>query len=474
MSYAISRWPATDQILKQLDVLVRQPLRPLQRDHMAAYLAQLDAQCPGSKRLAAEASQIIPAIQHTTAFDYPFPIFFDKAAGPYLWDVDGNRYIDFAGSGGPVMLGHGVPAVRDKVIALLREGSPSIGLYHESELQLARLIQKHMPSIEMFRMLGSGTEAVMGAIRLARAYTGKRKIIKVGGDFHGWSDQMFYSLHIPRTKQIEANGIPDECFAHTQEVFPNDLDELRALMQANAANGGTAAVILEPLGPESATRPVLKDYNRQVRELCDEFGALLIFDEVVTGFRVGLGGAQGYFGVTPDLTVLGKCIAGGFPGAGGIGGRREVMARLKGGFDTKVYVGGTLAAACISCVAGCEAIREMERSDALGKAGRAGDRLVAGLNAIIQRLDLPYVAYNFGSICHLQTSGLMVLDITDPQQLMELGARKIMLEEMGAAYTAEGIITIAGSRIYTNAADTDAVIDDALQRFERVLCKVEA
>jgi glutamate-1-semialdehyde 2,1-aminomutase len=161
-----------------------------------------------------------------------------------------------------------------------------------------------MPAIEMFRMLGSGTEGVMAAIRAARTFTGKRKIIKVGGAYHGWSDQMVYGLHIPGTGAMEAFGIPGGCLKETQEVFPNHLDELRDLLSKNSERGGTAAVIVEPVGPESGTRPVHFDFNQKVRQLCDEFGALLIFDEVVTGFRLGLGGAQGYFNVRPDLTVF--------------------------------------------------------------------------------------------------------------------------------------------------------------------------
>ena len=261
-----------------------------------------------------------------------------RPTAPYLWDVDGNRYIDFLQAGGPTLLGNNYAPVRDKVIELLRECGPVTGLFHEYELKLAQLINRHMPAVEIFRMLGSGTEACMAAIRAARTFTGKSKIIKVGGAYHGWSDQLVYGLHIPGTGAMEAFGIPGGALRDTQEFYPDDLDPrtgLRALLEKNASRGGTAAVILEPVGPESGTRPIDRDFNRRARALCDEFGALLIFDEVVTGFRMGLGGAQGYFGVRPDLTVFGKCVAGGYPAAGGLGGRREVMAtpggRARGG-----------------------------------------------------------------------------------------------------------------------------------------------
>ena len=170
-----------------------------------------------------------------------------------------------------------------------------------------------MPSVEMFRMLGSGTESVMAAIRAARAYTGKKIVIKVGGAYHGWSDQLVYGLHVPGTWRFEATGIPRAPPAAHARSTRTTSRRCAASSPRTGCSGGTAAVIVEPLGPESGTRPVPRDFNAQVRELCDEFGALLIFDEVVTGFRLGLGGAQGYFGVTPDLTVFGKCVAGGYP-----------------------------------------------------------------------------------------------------------------------------------------------------------------
>jgi len=240
----------------------------------------------------------------------------------------------------------------------------------------------------------------------------------------------------------------------------------------NRIRGGTAAVIVEPLGPESGTRPVTPEYNREVRKLCDEFGALLIFDEVVTGFRVGMGGAQGYFNVNPDITVFGKCLTGGYLMAGGIGGRNEIMMTLVGGIGTsskRAFVGGTLSANPLSCVAGYYAIEEMARTNAPVLAGRAGDRLAKGLKEILNRLGLPYVVYNMGSIVHLQTSAVLLMSMRNPIKLMrEANARKHLMEEMGAAYLAHGILTLAGSRIYTSMADTDDVIDDALERFEAV------
>jgi glutamate-1-semialdehyde 2,1-aminomutase len=473
---AISAWPDTDALYRRFDALVGQPPRPLGREAMARVLRWFDERCTGSRRVFDAAAQVIPGgIQHNLAFNYPFPLAIAKAEGAHLTDVDGNRYTDFLQAGGPTLLGSNDAVVRAKVEEVLAQCGPVTGLLHEYEVKLAQLVCRSMPSVQMLRLLGSGTEAVMGAIRLARAYTRRKWIIKIGGAYHGWSDQVVYGMRLPGTGRMEAVGIPYGSTAYTQECHPNDLEALRRRLLVNRLRGGTAAVLLEPLGPESGTRPVTRDYNRQVRALCDEFGALLVFDEVVTGFRLGMGGAQGYFGVAPDLTVLGKCLTGGYPMAGAIGGRRDIMMLLVGGIGStarRAFVGGTLSANPLSCVAGFHALEEAQRRNAAAVAGRAGDRLRLGLEQIIERLGLPYVAYNMGSIVHLQTAGVLLLDTSNLIKLLrrknEARVRKHMMEEMGAAYCAHGLITLAGSRIYTSLADTDAVIDDALNRFEDV------
>jgi glutamate-1-semialdehyde aminotransferase len=475
--YAISEYPDVKSIYCALDALIRQPIRPVRPERMQEYLNYFETKCARSKDLNQQAQKLIPGgVQHNLAFNYPFPIAIEKAQGAYLWDADGNRYIDFLQAGGPTVLGSNYAPVRDKVIEMLQTCGPVTGLFHEYELKLAQLVNRFMPSIEMFRMLGSGTESVMAAIRGARTFTKKKKVIKAGGAYHGWSDSMVYGLHVPGTGRMEAKGIPMGATRNTQEFYPNALGALRARLIFNQLLGGTAAVIVEPVGPESGTRPVPYDFNQKVRELCDEFKALLIFDEVVTGFRLGMGGAQGYFGIKPDLTVFGKCISGGYPMAGGVGGRADVISCFAagiGGAGERAYIGGTLSANPLSCVAGYYALLEMERTNAPVLAGQAGDRLTKGLQAIIQKYALPFVAFNQGSICHLETSGVMLLDLHNPIRLLKgLKPRRHMMEEMGAAYMANGLITLAGSRMYTSMADTDEVINDSLSRFENVLSSV--
>ena len=349
-------------------------------------------------------------VQHNLAFNYPFPLVVTKAEGAYLYDIDGNRYVDYLQAGGPTLLGSNYGPVNEKVWEVVRESGPVTGLFHPYEMKLAEKIRECMPWVEMYRCLASGTEADMVALRIARTYTGKQRIVKVGGAYHGWSDQLVYSLHIPYTKTFEAHGIPKEASANTCEFFPGDVEGLRRVLEENEKYGGTAAVLIEPFGPESGTRPVALDFAAKVRELCDEFGALLIFDEVVTAFRVGPGGAQGFFDVRPDLTVFGKIVAGGYPMAGGVGGRAEIMSCAAAGVKAgkkKAYVGGTLTANPLSCAAGYFAIDEIVRQDAAVKAGENGDKLCRGIQQLIDQYDLPFVTWNTGSIVHFEVSGVM-------------------------------------------------------------------
>jgi glutamate-1-semialdehyde 2,1-aminomutase len=487
--YAISQWEEPERIYKELKDLTSQPIRAIGEEEMKGVLSYFEEKCPKSKEISTRAKQFIPGgVQHNLAFNYPFPIAVVKAEGAYMWDADGNRYIDFLQAGGPTILGSNYPAIREEVKKLLDNAGPVTGLLHEAELLLAQEINKHMPAVEMFRMLGSGTEAVMASLRISRIATKKKRIVKIGGAYHGWSEQMVYGLKIPGTRQyLESHGIPKKCYAATDEVRPNDLGMLEKRLFLNKMfHGGTAAVIVEPVGPESGTRPVSLNYNKEVRRLCTKYGALFIFDEVVTGFRVGLGGAQGYFGVEPDLTVFGKVIAGGYPAAGGVGGKKQYAGLMAAGVATgshKAYVGGTLAANPLSSLAGYLTIQEIERTNACVKAGRAGERLAAGLTALVKKYALPYVVYSQGSIVHLECTGAMSYDFSSffllksllgvlksQKNVME---RKTAMEHMGAAYMSEGIVTLAGSRLYTSLADTDEVIDEALAAFERVFAKVK-
>ena len=529
--YAIEKWAPAKPIYDELAELTSKPIYCVSDEALKEILEYFDKNCAKSKEITSTAKKYIPGgVQHNLAFNYPFPICIEKAEGAYLWDRDGNKYFDFLQAGGPTILGSNYPAVREKVLELLNTCGPVTGLFHEGELLLAKKISELMPNCEMFRMLGSGTESVMAAIRVSRCATKKKRIIKVGGAYHGWSDQMVYGLKIPGSRQfLESHGIPGS-YKTTDEVRPNDLKMLEKMLKKNALRGGTAAVIVEPVGPESGTRPIDLEYNLRARILAKKYGALFIFDEVVTGFRIGIHGAAGYFfnenygypyndekalvdgkewiiedkkledgkvvkfkrpatnrDMYPDLTVFGKIVAGGYPSAGGVGGKREyvsLMAAGLAGMGKKAYVGGTLAANPLSSYAGYLAICEIEKNDACAKAGKAGDRLAAGLKELIKKYNLPFVVYNQGSIVHLECTGAMSYDFssmclfgsiipmlkTKPEMLR----RKVAMEQMGAAYMRHGIVTLAGSRLYTSMADTDEVIDAALAKFEETFKDVVA
>ena len=480
--FAIDEYLDAEKVTKQLDELTKTPMYSIKPDKLKEYVEEyFEKKCPKSKEMIEEAKKIIPGgVQHNLAFNYPFPIVITKAEGNKLYDIDGNWYYDLLQAGGPTIIGSNDPVVRDKVIELLNTCGPSTGLFHEYEYKLAKKIHDLVPSVEKFRMLGSGTEACMCALRIARLKTGHKNVLKMGGAYHGWSDQLAYGMRIPGTKGTQAKGIPNFVFKHTDEFFPNDLKDLERKLKRNRLFGGTAAVYIEPIGPESGTRPVSKEFVRGCEKLAHKYGALLVCDEVVSGFRIGLSGAQGYYGINPDLTVFGKIIAGGYPGAGGVGGHADCMAHLGAGLDasgkkiTKALCGGTMAATPISCVAGYYALCEIEKRNACEVAGRMGDRLTKGLQELIKKYNLPFVAFNTGSVCHLDSVGTMHFAInwlkpwTIPNVLKQTDKRRKEMEHIGAAYMAEGIITLAGSRLYTSSAYTEKDIDDVLARFEKV------
>ncbi|MEX1377509.1 MAG: aminotransferase class III-fold pyridoxal phosphate-dependent enzyme [Eubacteriales bacterium] len=484
-NYSITNYPDADKITKQLDELIKKPLYSISKEKLKEYEENyFDEKCKKSKEMIGRAFDYIPGgVQHNLAFNHPFPLVFNKAEGAFLYDIDGNKYYDFLQAGGPTILGSNPKEVKEKTMELIDECGPSTGLFHEYEYKLAKKIVDNFESVDMFRMLGSGTEACMAAIRVARLATKKKNIIKMGGAYHGWSDQLAYGIRVPGTKWLQAHGVPKFVFKHTQEFFPNDLKDLERKMRWNRLRGGTAAVLIEPVGPESGTRPLDKDFNKGVEKLCRKYGALLIFDEVVTGFRIGMSGAQGYFGVKPDLTVFGKAVAGGYPSAGGLGGKKEYMKYLSAGIaggtkHKKALVGGTMAANPLSCVGGYYTLCQIEETNAAQKAGEFADKLVEGLQKLIDKHNLPFVTFNQGSICHLETVGTVHFSInwkkpwTIPGVMKETSRRKKEMEHMGAAYMAEGIITLAGSRMYTSAAYTDDMLDDILARFDRVFANV--
>jgi glutamate-1-semialdehyde 2,1-aminomutase len=283
------------------------------------------------------------------------PRFINKADGPYMWDVDGNRYIDYINSWGPMVLGHNNPQIRQAVIEAAEFGL-SYGAPTEAEITMAELVSKLVPSMEMVRMVNSGTEATMSAIRLARGYTGKNKILKFEGCYHGHADSLLVkagsgalTLGVPSSP-----GVPADFAKHTLTVDFNSLDSVQAAFDEHGDD--IACIITEPVAGNMNCIPPVEGFLEGLRDICDKYGAVLIFDEVMTGFRVSLGGAQAHYGVTPDLTCLGKVIGGGMP-VGAFGGKKEIITHIAP--TGPVYQAGTLSGNPIAMAAGLCALKQL-------------------------------------------------------------------------------------------------------------------
>lgn len=284
------------------------------------------------------------------------PRFIERADGPYMYDVDGNRYIDYINSWGPMVLGHNNPQIRQAVIDAAEFGL-SYGAPTAAEVEMAELVSSIVPSMEMVRMVNSGTEATMSAIRLARGYTGKNKLLKFEGCYHGHADSLLVkagsgalTLGVPSSP-----GVPDDVAKHTLTMQFNDIETVQ---QAFAEHGDDiACIIVEPVAGNMNCIPPIPGFLEGLRKICDDYGAVLIFDEVMTGFRVSLGGAQERFSVTPDLTCLGKVIGGGMP-VGAFGGKKEILTHIAP--TGPVYQAGTLSGNPIAMAAGLCALKQLK------------------------------------------------------------------------------------------------------------------
>ncbi|HEY6171484.1 MAG TPA: glutamate-1-semialdehyde 2,1-aminomutase, partial [Candidatus Kapabacteria bacterium] len=281
------------------------------------------------------------------------PLFMTHADGANIWDADGNKYIDYVGSWGPFILGHQHPAVKEAIIKQA-ERATSFGAPTELEIELAELVSSLMPNIQMIRMVNSGTEATMSAIRLARAYTGRDKIIKFEGCYHGHGDSFLIkagsgalTLGAP-----DSPGVTEGVAKDTLNAVYNDIESVKALVTANDKQ--VACIIVEPIGGNMGVVPPTDNFLGKLRELCTNEGILLIFDEVMTGFRVALGGAQAVYNVVPDLTTLGKIIGGGLP-VGAYGGKREIMSMVSP--SGPVYQAGTLSGNPLAMSAGLATLK---------------------------------------------------------------------------------------------------------------------
>jgi glutamate-1-semialdehyde 2,1-aminomutase len=322
------------------------------------------------------------------------PIFFDHAAGAYVYDVDDNRYVDYVGSWGPMILGHSAPQILDAISARMVMGL-SFGAPTAIESDMASEVCKLIPSMAMVRMVNSGTEATMSAIRLARGYTGRDKLVKFEGCYHGHSDSLLVkagsgmmTLGVPTSP-----GVPASVAEHTITLDYNNLDSVRECF--SRMGDQIACVIIEPVAGNMNCIPPNKSFLQGLRELCDVHGIVLIFDEVMSGFRVALGGAQAYYDIVPDMTCLGKVIGGGLP-VGAFGGKRAIMECLSP--LGPVYQAGTLSGNPLAMAAGLAMLKEIQRDGVYEQLNARVDQLLEGFQAAADQHGIPFTFNKAGSM----------------------------------------------------------------------------
>ena len=335
------------------------------------------------------------------------PVFIERAEGAYMYDVDDKRYIDYVGSWGPMIAGHAHPAVLKAVKAAVDKGL-SYGAPTRIEIEMAETIGEIMPSMEMVRMVNSGTEATMSAIRLARGYTGRDKIVKFEGCYHGHGDSLLVkagsgalTLGVPNSP-----GVPAALAEHTITLTYNDLDAVREAFEH--VGHQVACIIVEPVAGNMNCIPPVAGFLEGLREVCDQYGCVLIFDEVMTGFRVALGGAQSVYGVTPDLTTLGKVIGGGMP-VGAFGGKAEIMKQLSP--TGPVYQAGTLSGNPIAMTAGLTTLDIISEPGFFEALTAKTTRLVEGILAKAEAAGIPMTSNQVG--------GMFGLFFTDAEQVTD-------------------------------------------------------
>ena len=322
------------------------------------------------------------------------PVFIQKAQGAYIYDTDDKQYIDYVGSWGPMILGHNHPTILNAVLKAASNGL-SFGAPTPSEIDLAELVCEIVPSIEMVRMVSSGTEATMTAIRLARGYTGRDKILKFEGCYHGHSDSLLVKAGSGALTlgQPSSPGVPEDFAKHTLTAEYNNLDSVKKHFAEFPDS--IACVIIEPVAGNMNCILPKTGFLQGLRELCNQYGALLIIDEVMTGFRVALAGAQSYYGVTPDLTTLGKVIGGGMP-VGAVGGKKAVMEYLAP--TGPVYQAGTLSGNPIAMAAGLTCLTELKKPGNEQQLAEKTEKLCLGLKALAEKHHIPFVVNYVGGM----------------------------------------------------------------------------
>ena len=389
------------------------------------------------------------------------PLFISRADGCRLFDADGNTYIDYIGSWGPMILGHRHPAVIDAISSTLDQGT-SFGAPTELEIELAELIVAAVPSVDMVRMVNSGTEATMSAIRLARGYTGRDQIIKFDGCYHGHADSLLVEAGSGvATLQIPGSpGVPATFVEHTLSLPYNDIDTVQQVMAEKGDQ--VACIIVEPVAGNMGLVPPDDQFLETLRETTEKCGAILIFDEVMTGFRVAFGGAQERYGITPDLSCFGKIIGGGLP-VGAYGGRREIMEHVAP--IGPVYQAGTLSGNPLAMAAGIATLKQLKTQGFYENLDVQAERLITGLKSLAEKANIPVSCARVGA--------MLGMFFTDQPVKSFAEAKTSNLERFSSYYKGmlENGIYLAPSQFeafFLSSAHDDEAIDQTLFAVETV------
>ena len=390
------------------------------------------------------------------------PFFVERAAGARIWDVDGNEYIDYVGTWGPAILGHAHPAIIEAVKDAADRGT-SFGIPSEPEVHMAKLVKDCVASVEKVRMVNSGTEACMSAIRVARGFTDRTKIIKFDGCYHGHADSLLVKAGSGALTcgNPDSGGVPAEFTAHTVVLPFNDREAVEQTFEVNKDQ--VAGVILEPVPGNAGVYLPQSGYLEFLREITAANGSLLIFDEVMTGFRVSLTGAQGRFGITPDLSCFGKIIGGGLP-VGAFGGRAEIMNVLAP--DGPVYQAGTLSGNPLAMAAGMAVLEELQSGTVYERLEVLGARLEKGLNAAAEKASIPVITQRVGSMSCLFFADQPVNNLADAML-----ANRERFNKYFHGMLAQGVYLApsAFEAAFLSAAHTEADIDATISAAEKVM-----
>lgn len=459
-------------IRERAGLIARRPVRQPAPARIDAEHETFLRRTPGSAALCERSRRVLArGVEHVDPLAYPYPVFMSAGHGAEVTDVDGNRYVDCILAGGALVLGHNHEELNTRLTQLIVQRTNFHGYMDEYEVLAAEKICDWFGSVESVRFTGSGAEANLAAMRIARAFTGRSKIVKFRGGYHGWGDQFMTDLEVPGSGPIMAGGVPPEFLSQTLLVWQNDLEELERVLAEQRSQGGVAAVICEPLGAESGLVPFDEDFHASAIALAHSYGALYVFDEVVTGVRAGRGGAQHMFGVSPDLTTVGKGLMNGYPSCGAVGGRKEIIDAAHIGIPDErptTYIGGTLSGNVLSAAAAYHTLSLLDREGVLDRADAVAEDLVVKLNALFEGAGTDFFAYHFGTVIRVELTAPHAVPLRGPEDAAEILARRDLLTRYMLPVQNAGVLSRMG-RDMLSCAHTKADNDKVVAAYERLL-----